>query len=49
MRDVAHILQVQAAAGKALDLQKIGEWARAFNPGLYQAWLETLDALGLKG
>ncbi len=47
MRDVAHILQVQTAAGKALDLQKIGEWARAFDPGLYQAWLETLDALEL--
>jgi len=46
MRDVAHILQVRA--GKTLDLEKIGEWARAFAPGLYQAWIETLDALSLE-
>jgi hypothetical protein len=47
MRDVANILQVQRAAGRELDLEMIGEWAREFDPGLYQAWLETLDAVGL--
>jgi len=49
MRDVANVLRVQAAAGKKLDLELIGGWARAFDPGLYQAWLETLDAVGLEG
>jgi hypothetical protein len=48
MRDIANVLQVQAAAGKELDVGMIGRWAQAFNPGLYQAWLETLDALGLE-
>lgn len=47
MRDIANVLQTQAAAGKELDLEMIGEWARGFDPGLYQAWLETLDAVGL--
>ena len=47
MRDVASILQVQRAAGRELDLEMIGEWAREFDPGLYQAWLETLDAVDL--
>ena len=47
MRDIANVLQVQAAAGKELNLESIGKWARAFNPGLYQAWLETLGAVGL--
>ncbi len=47
MRDIANILRVQAAAGRDLNLETIGEWARAFNPGLYQAWVETLDAVGL--
>jgi hypothetical protein len=47
MRDVANILQVQTAAGRELDLEMIGGWAREFDPGLYQAWLETLDAVGL--
>lgn len=46
MRDVASILQVQAAAGRNLDLDAIGEWARDYEPGLYQAWIEVLDALG---
>ncbi len=47
LRDIANILQVQAAAGKGLDPEIIGEWAQGFNPGLYQAWLEVLDAVGL--
>ena len=45
MRDIANVLQVQAAAGKELNLEIIGRWAQAFNPGLYQAWLETLGAV----
>jgi hypothetical protein len=48
MRDIANILQVQAAAGRELDIKTISQWAQSFNPGLYQAWLETLDALGLE-
>jgi hypothetical protein len=48
IRDIANVLQVQAAAGKELDVGMIGTWARGFDPGLYQAWLETLDALGLE-
>jgi hypothetical protein len=48
MRDIADVLQVQAAVGKEMDVGMIGSWARAFDPGLYQAWLETLDALGLE-
>lgn len=48
LRDIANVLQVQTAAGRQLDVEMIGRWARAFNPGLYQAWLETLDALGLE-
>jgi hypothetical protein len=48
MRDVANVLRIQAAAGKELDLEMIGGWAREFDPGLYQAWLETLDAVGLE-
>jgi hypothetical protein len=47
MRDVASILQVQMAAGQELDLRAIGEWARGHNAGLYQAWIETLDAVGI--
>ena len=47
MRDIANILRVQAAAGKELNLEIIGTWARGFNPGLYQAWLETWGAIGL--
>jgi hypothetical protein len=48
MRDVANILQVQAAAGREIDLELIGRWAQAFEPGLYQAFLETLDAVDLE-
>jgi hypothetical protein len=48
MRDVANILQVQAAAGREIDLELIGRWAQAFDPGLYQAFLETLDAVDLE-
>ena len=48
MRDVASILQVQTAAGRELDLRAIGEWARGHNAGLYQAWIETLDAVGIE-
>jgi hypothetical protein len=48
MRDIVNVLQVQVTAGKELDMGMIGRWAQAFNPGLYQAWLETLDALGLE-
>ncbi len=47
MRDVANVLQIQSAAGKELDLDMIGRWARGFDPGLYQAWRETLDVVGL--
>lgn len=47
LHDIANILQVQAAAGKGLDPEIIGEWAQGFNPGLYQAWLEALDLVGL--
>jgi hypothetical protein len=47
MRDVANILRVQSAAGRDLDLETIGAWARGFDPGLYQAWLEILDAVSL--
>jgi hypothetical protein len=49
MRDIANILRVQAAAGKELDLEMIGTRAREFDPASYQAWLETLDAVGLEG
>jgi hypothetical protein len=47
MRDVANILRVQRATGRELDLEMIGGWAQEFDPGLYQAWLETLDAVSL--
>jgi hypothetical protein len=46
IRDIANVLQVQAAAGRELDVGMIGKWARGFDSGLYQAWIETLDALG---
>ena len=47
MRSFANILRIQAAAGKELDPEMIGGWARGFDPGLHQAWLEKLDAVGL--
>ena len=47
LRDIAYVLQVQTAAGRLLDLAQISDWAQAFDPGLYQIWVETLDALGL--
>ena len=48
LRDIANILQIQSAAGRELDLEMIGGWARGFDPGLYQAWLEILDAVSLE-
>jgi len=47
MRDIANILGVQAAAGRELDVEIIGGWAQRFNSGLYQIWLEALDAVSL--
>ncbi len=47
MRDIASILQVQAAAGRELDLGAIGDWARDYDAGLYQAWIEVLDVVGI--
>jgi hypothetical protein len=49
MRDVASILQVQNAAGRDLNLKAVGDWAREYDPGLYQAWIEVLDAVGIGG
>jgi hypothetical protein len=48
MRDVASILQIQAAAGRDLDLEAIEDWARDYDAGLYQAWIEVLDAVGIE-
>jgi hypothetical protein len=48
LRDVANILQVQVAAGRELDLALVGDWAQGVDAGLYQVWLEVLDAVGLE-